>query len=209
MTFSSFLIFIFALFVAAATPGPGVTAIAARVLAGQKRESIPFALGIAIGDVAWLSLAVFGLVVLAQTYAHVFLVLKWCGVLYLLYLAWLFLTKPSGHFEVEASHIKKESTTRLIMAGMFLTGGNPKAMLFYLALTPTLIDLERITLLIYFELVACVFVVLGLVFAAYIYIAHRARGLILSSHQSQRFLKWFHRGAGGVLAGTALVIASR
>ena len=55
----------------------------ARVLGKGARGSLGFAAGIALGDIVWLSFAAGGLAVLAQSFATVFLVIKYAGVAYL------------------------------------------------------------------------------------------------------------------------------
>ncbi len=54
-----------------------------------------------------------------------------------------------------------------MLAGFSLTLGNPKTIVFYLALLPTLIPLERMTVLGFVELVATVTVLLTLIGSAY------------------------------------------
>ena len=77
--------------------------------------------------------------------------------------------------------------------------GNPKTMVFYLALLPTLIDLTQITALGYAELVAATLVVLAVVFAGYIVLAVRARRLFTSP----RAIRALNRSTGAVMAGAA------
>ncbi len=83
--------------------------------------------------------------------------------------------------------------------------GNPKVMVFYLALLPTLLDLTRITVLGYAELVAATLGVLGVVFAAYIVLAARARRLFTSA----RAIRILNRTTGTVMAGAAAAVAAR
>ncbi len=94
---------------------------------------------------------------------------------------------------------------KLFLAGLAVTMGNPKVMIFYLALLPTLIDLARITVVGYAELVAVTLTVLGVVFAGYIGLAARARRLFTSP----RAIRWINRTTGTVMAGAAAAIASR
>ena len=54
----------------------------------------PFLLAMWIGEGIWLSLAVFGLAFVAQTFHFAFVVVKWVGVAYLAYLAWKMWTAP-------------------------------------------------------------------------------------------------------------------
>jgi threonine/homoserine/homoserine lactone efflux protein len=198
-----------ALFVAAALPGPGVTALVARVLGKGVRESIGFAAGIALGDVVWLSFAAAGLAVLAQSFSTVFLVIKYAGVAYLLYLAWKLWTAPSMTHEVEkdASCERPSSMQawRTFLGGLSLTLGNPKVMVFYTALLPNLIDLGHLTAGSFIELAVVTELVLAAVFTCYIVLAGRARAL-LSSPRAMRLLA---RSCGTIMAGTAVSIATR
>ncbi len=72
MDLTSLLVFTGALFVAAASPGPGIAAIVARVLGRGMNGAIAFTAGVALGDVVWLTFAVLGLAVVAQTFQAVF-----------------------------------------------------------------------------------------------------------------------------------------
>ena len=58
---AALLVFASALVVAAASPGPGIAAIVARVLGRGMRGAVAFTAGVALGDVVWLTIAVFGL----------------------------------------------------------------------------------------------------------------------------------------------------
>ena len=92
--------------------------------------------------------------------------LKYLGAAYLLYLAWRMWTAPAHSAAAEAP--RAEQPLRLFVAGLSLTLGNPKTMLFYLALLPNLIDLAAIGALGYAELVAVTLVVLAVVDGSYV-----------------------------------------
>ena len=94
MSLSSLLIFAAALFVAAGSPGPSIAALVARVIAKGWRDVLPFLAAMWIGEAIWLSLAVFGLAFVAQTFHFAFVMLKWAGVAYLVFLAWKMWTAP-------------------------------------------------------------------------------------------------------------------
>ena len=95
MDLASIIVFATALFIAAATPGPGIAAIVARVLGRGPKGALAFTAGVALGNVVWLTFAVAGLAVLAQTFNWLFLAVKWAGVLYLLFLAWRMWRAPA------------------------------------------------------------------------------------------------------------------
>jgi threonine/homoserine/homoserine lactone efflux protein len=193
-----------ALLIAAASPGPGIAAIVARVLGRGTQGALAFSAGVAIGDVVWLTFAIVGLAALAQAFSAVFVAVKYAGAAYLLYLAYKLWTAPTEATEVRAEETS-EHPLQLFLAGLAVTMGNPKVMVFYLALLPTLIDLAGVTLVGYAELILVVLTVLGAVFGAYIILAARARRLFTSP----RAIRLINRTTGTVMAGAAAAIASR
>jgi threonine/homoserine/homoserine lactone efflux protein len=204
MDLAGLLVFASALFIAAASPGPGIAAIVARVLGRGAGGAVAFTAGVAIGDVVWLSFAILGLSALAQAFQGVFEMVKYAGAAYLLYLAWKLWTAPAEPHAV-ALEASRERPLRLFVAGLAVTMGNPKVMVFYLALLPALIDTARVTLAGYAALVAVTLAVLTLVFSGYVLLAARARRLFTSP----RALKLVNRGTGAVMAGAAAAIATR
>lgn len=203
MTLSSLLIFAAALVVAAGSPGPSIAALVARVIAGGVRGVFPFLLAMWIGEAVWLSFAVFGLAVVAQTFHLAFVVLKWAGVAYLAWLAWKMWTAPA--VTGEGALPVADSPLRLFFAGMAVTLGNPKIMVFYLALLPTLVDLASVTVLGWAELVATMALVLVVVDLAWVGAAVQARRML----KSPRAVRIANRVSATAMAGAAAAIAAR
>lgn len=203
MTLSSLLIFAAALVVAAGSPGPSIAALVARVIAGGVRGVFPFLLAMWIGEAVWLSFAVFGLAVVAQTFHLAFVVLKWAGVAYLAWLAWKMWTAPA--VTGEGALPVADSPLRLFFAGMAVTLGNPKIMVFYLALLPTLVDLASVTVLGWAELVATMALVLVVVDLAWVGAAVQARRML----KSPRSIRIANRVSATAMAGAAAAIAAR
>jgi threonine/homoserine/homoserine lactone efflux protein len=85
---SALVIFALALLVAAGSPGPSIAALVARVLVRGWHEVAPFVAAMWIGEAIWLTTAAVGLAALAETFHWAFIVVKYCGVIYLLDLAW-------------------------------------------------------------------------------------------------------------------------
>jgi threonine/homoserine/homoserine lactone efflux protein len=204
MDLAGLLLFSSALFIAAASPGPGIAAIVARVLGRGPRDAIAFSIGVALGDVVWLTFAILGLAALAQAFHEVFLVIKYAGAAYLLYIAYKIWTAPAVAKDVTAEE-RAEHPARLLLGGLALTLGNPKTIVFYLALLPTILDLTRITVLGFAELMAATLTVLGVVFAGYIVLAARARQLFTTP----KAIRILNRTTGAMLAGAAAAVASR
>lgn len=204
MTLAGFIAYTGALAVAAAIPGPGITAIVARALGAGFCSALAMTAGLIVGDLAYLTAVVLGLALIAQSFGIVFLAIKWVGVAYLVWLAWKFWTAGMTPESIEA---RKGSSGALasFLAGVTVTLGNPKTMIFYLAITPTIMDLTSITSLDYALLAAITALVLAVVLVPYIALAARARFLL----QTPRALKLLNRTAAACMAGAAAAIATR
>lgn len=200
---TSLLVFAGALLIAAGSPGPSIAALVARVLSRGMRDVLPFLAAMWVGEAIWLSMAVFGLAMVAQTFALAFLVIKWAGVAYLLWLAWKMWTAPAK--QAGEALPASDSPVKLFLAGLAVTLGNPKIMVFYLALLPTILDLASVTVLGWAELVATMVVVLVAVDLAWALAAAQARRLL----QSERAVRIANRLSAGAMAGAAAAIAAR
>jgi threonine/homoserine/homoserine lactone efflux protein len=189
--------------VSAGSPGPSIAALVARVLARGVRDVLPFLAAMWIGEAIWLSLAVFGLAVVAETFHAVFVVLKWAGIAYLCWLAWSMWRAPAE--AAEATQAPSGSAWKLFAAGMAVTLGNPKIMVFYLALLPTIVDLTRVGVVGWAELVVTMVVVLVAVDLGWAVAAAQARRLL----RSPRALRIANRAGAATMAGAAAAIATR
>lgn len=203
MDAQSLLVFAGALTVAAGSPGPSIAALVARVLTRGWRDVMPFLAAMWLGEALWLSFAVFGLAVVAQTLLVLFVALKYLGVAYLLWFAWKMWSAPAAS---ENGAIPRERPAgRLFLAGLAVTLGNPKILVFYLALLPTIIDLPRVTALGWAELTAAILAVLVTVDMAWVVLAAQARRVL----QSVRAMRAANRTGAGMMAEAAAAIAVR
>ncbi|WGF87407.1 LysE family translocator [Marinivivus vitaminiproducens] len=201
MTFSALTVFALALAVAAGSPGPSIAALVARVLTGGLRSVLPFLAAMWLGEVLWLTMAVAGLAAIAQSFHAAFVVLKYLGVAYLLYLAWRMWTAPAG--PDAAALPTRRNAWGMFTAGMMITLGNPKIMVFYMALLPTIIDMSAIGLASWAELVATLLAVLVAVDLGWALMAAKARRLLTSP----RAVRIANRAGAGMMAGAAAAIA--
>lgn len=189
--------------IAVIVPGPGVAAVVARALGGGFMSAVPMVLGILVGDLIYLVFALFGLAAIATWFAPIFIVVRWAGAAYLLFIAWQFWTAKPGAEQIRA---KTESGWRTFLSGFALTLGNPKTIVFYLALLPTVVPLDKpITVLGFTELVAIVVVVLLIIGLAYAGLAAAARDFFKSSTAIRRL----NRTAGVMMATAAALVVVR
>ncbi|MEW9836175.1 LysE family translocator [Mesorhizobium marinum] len=204
MTLAGFIAYSGALALAAAIPGPGLTALVARALGSGFRSALYMSLGLIVGDLVYLTAVMLGLAIVAQTFGMVFLAIKWAGCAYLAWLAWSFWNSGITAQAVEARTAKGGFVTSFL-AGLTVTLGNPKTMIFYLAITPTIVDLRTVTIAEYGMLALITIVVLLVVLVPYLALAAKARWLL----RTPRALKALNRTAATFMAGAALAIAAR
>lgn len=191
---------IFAAFCAA--PGPAVAAVLARVMARGSAGMVWFVGGLMLGDLLWLLVAVFGLAAVAAMVQPVFFVLKYLGAAYLLYLAWKLWSAPVAIADAEPV---RGQGVKLFGGGLLITMGNPKTMLFYLAVLPALVDLPSLTLTGLIEIAVTIAVVFAAVFAGLVLLAAQVRRLFTSP----RAVRIVNRTSGVAMAGAATALAVR
>ncbi len=203
MTLTALLVFAGALFIAAGTPGPSVAALVARVISKGARDVLPFLFGMWAGDAIWLTCAIAGLSAIAETFYHAFVVIKWLGILYLLYLAWkMWFARP----DVEEEELPQvRSRSRMFLTGLAIALGNPKIMIFYIALLPSIIDIRAVSFGGWAELVVTLIVVLAIVDFSWMFLAAKARGFL----KSPRAVRIANRASAATMAGAAMAIATR
>lgn len=189
---------------AVATPGPGIAAVVARSLAHGFKGAPAFVAGFIVGDLTWFAIAATGLAALAKTAATVFVVIKWAGVAYLLYLAWKLWTAPAERVAVTEGDDRQHGW-RAFGASLMLTLANPKAILFFLALLPTVVDLAHMNTLAFIEISLVIATLMPAVLFTYVFLAARARELFTTPKAVRRL----NRSSGVAMAGAAVVVATR
>lgn len=204
MHVADLLTFTLALTIAVASPGPGVAAVVARALATGFRRTVPIIGGLILGDIIYISAAIGGLAALAAAFGEVFMVVRWLGAAYLLYLAVRLWRSRPDHGDAAAAR-PGGSAFQVFLAGLSITLGNPKVMVFYLALLPALIDLRTVGAAEYLAMIGIVAVVLTLVIGTYAALAGRARTFLATPGRR----KVLDRIAGSIMAGAAAAIIAR
>ena len=189
-----------ALGLAAAIPGPGVAALVGQSMGNGLRAALFLLAGIALGDVVYLTVAVAGLAAVAQAFSGVFLIVKILGGAYLLYLAFKLWRSEGSPTDVKAP--RERAGLGAFLTGFSVTMGNPKTIVFYLALLPTVLDLRSVDLARWTILVAVTLCVLSATLVPYAVLASRARGMMARPGALTRL----NRIAAGIIGGTGALI---
>lgn len=128
----------------AAIPGASVALVVVRSATQGIGNGIAVTAGILLGDLVFILLAVLGLSAIAETLGGLFMVIKYLGAAYLIWLG-LMLLRTTGAARPGAS--RSAGTGGLLasfLAGFFLTLGDIKAILFYVSLFPVFIDVAAL-----------------------------------------------------------------
>lgn len=112
-------------------PGTGVLYTLALGLGQGARPALWAALGCTIGIVPHLAAATLGLAAVLHSSALLFQIVKFLGVIYLLYLAWQAL-RSGGALSI-SSEGKAQSGLRIAQRGALINILNPKLSVFFLA----------------------------------------------------------------------------
>jgi threonine/homoserine/homoserine lactone efflux protein len=203
MTLSGFIAYSTALAVAAIIPGPQIVAIVAHALKSGYRRASWATAGMVVGDALYLASVLAGLAYIAETFSVLLIAIKWAGVAYLFWLAFRFWTSRE-RLDVNDEDVDGEGRSAFV-SGVLVTIGNPKSILFYISIVPTVLNIEDVTFWDGTMLVFITAVVLSAAQFPFAIAGARAR----RSFQSPSTMRLFNRGAAVGLGGAAVSIAVR
>lgn len=208
MTFKTWLLFLVMETALSLSPGPAVFYVVSQGARGGLRRALPAATGILSANALYFALSASSLGALIASSSRFFLVAKWVGAAYLIYLGVkALLAARSGEAVNLTGIVQTGSRRRVYLGAVTLQLANPKALLFFLALLPQFIDMggaviPQMLILAATSMVPELFILLG-----YGWLAHRA------VHASARFgvsggmNRWLARVEGaGLLACATLVL---
>ncbi len=204
MTLSSALAFAAAMTMFALSPGPGVVAVVSTAVNRGFWHALALGVGLVLGDLVFLLFAAFGLSLIAQALGEIFIVVRYLGAAYLVWLgvqAW----RAVAVAPRAADQDNRTGLARSLAAGFLVTLGNPKVIVFYLGFLPAFLDLATLSLA---DLTLVVAIVVGIgvtAMAGYALLAARARRVLASP----RGLTWMNRGAGTLLIGAGVAVAAK
>ena len=127
----------------AAMPSASVALVVTRSATLGFANGIAVALGIVLGDLLFVALAILGMSFLAETMGSFFVVLKICGGAYLIWLG-VSLIRTKKEVEIPSDGATRLSLFSSCVAGFVLTLGDVKAIVFYASLFPTFVDLANL-----------------------------------------------------------------
>lgn len=186
-----------------AVPGPVWVALTARTMAGGFAAAWPLAVGVALGDLVWPLVAIFGLAWITQAYGGFLDALHWVAAVTFVGMGVLLIRKAGG---IAAGDGRLTRPGRLagFAVGVAAVAGNPKAVLFYMGVLPGFFDLTRVNA---FDIAAIIALSVAIPLAGNLLLAasiDRARKLLTSPAALRRM----NLIAGALMIAVGFVIAT-
>lgn len=203
MSLQVWFAYMLACWVISISPGAGAIASMSSGLNYGFRHGYWNAIGLQIALLIQIMIVAAGVGVLFATTPLAFQAVKWFGVAYLLYLAYLQWTAPVKDIEIQ--HEKKDkSVSALLFNGFVVNISNPKAIVFLLAVLPQFLDLSKPQWIQYLIMAATIVTIDLIVMAGYTGLASKVLRLLRSPKQQ----KYLNRGFAVMFSCAALLLST-
>ncbi|MFV1992360.1 MAG: LysE family translocator [Acidiferrobacterales bacterium] len=160
-------------------------------------------MGIAVVDIIFILIAILGLSVLAESMGSLFIIVKYLGSAYLI---WLGITLWRSRLsDPQAGNNKESSLIASFMAGFFITLGDQKAILFYFGIFPAFFDLTALSYLDVVMVIVIMLVALVGTKLGYAYMADKTRNLF----KNDKLRKKMNIAAGSIMIGAGIFLVAR
>jgi len=203
MNLEIWIAFVIAAEIILVIPGPTIILVVSQAIAHGRTSVIPLVAGVLAGDFTAMTLSLLGLGAVLSTSATLFVVLKWIGALYLIYLGLkLWRTEPAGGTAAVAA--REASAGSLCKNAYLVTALNPKSIAFFVAFLPQFINHQAATLP-QFMILGTTFLTMATVNAAlYAIFAGHLRDTL----RKAPIRKLFDRCGGSALIGAGVLTAA-
>lgn len=139
-----YLVFLGVMMVMAVTPGPANLFSIATGMERGKRAVLIAVAGMNVATLVWFGAAALGLGALVTAFPEVF---RWVAIAGALYVAWLGASSIRSAFKPAPVEVSTEGRTHLrrpaFVDGFLVQIANPKAVLFFTAVLPPFLDIDR------------------------------------------------------------------
>ena len=203
MTFSSIVALFGSMIALAIIPDTSVIAVVARSMTSGFVHGLVAVIGIVAGDIVFILLAFYGLSAMAETMGSLFVLVKYLGAVYLMWLGLGLWRSKSKSVEIEG--IKELSWLSNFLCGLLITLGDPKAIFFYISFLPAFVDLSSVTIVDAIIIMVSATFAVGSVKLSYAYMADKSR-LLFKNARTKKIINFT---AGSVMIGTGIIIMAK
>ncbi len=158
----------------AAVPSSSVVLVVTRTITHGLANGVAVSIGIVLGDLCFILLAVLGLSVVAESMGWLFLIIKYICVIYLIWLGYNLITSKTKTTITAGKTKIKGNIIASFLAGLFLTFGDLKAIFFYITLFPAFVNLTSLQLFDVVVIMCITIISVGGVKIFYVFSARKA-----------------------------------
>jgi threonine/homoserine/homoserine lactone efflux protein len=190
-------------------PGPAVLYIVTRSVDQGRTAGLVSVAGIHVGSLVHVAAAAFGLSAILASSALAFGVVRYAGAAYLIVLG-IQKLRRSSEDEGIGSNGPPRSLRRVFAQGVVVNVLNPKTALFFLALLPQFVDVDRGAVWLQMLALGLTFILLGICSdGAYALLAAKAGGWLRASTSFRRVQRYVTGGVFVSLGAAAALAGSR
>ena len=203
MSFETWLAFAIAASVIILIPGPTVMMLVGYGLAKGRGIALLTMPGVALGNLLAITLAFAGVGALLAASATAFMIVKWLGAAYLIWLGiGLWRAKPETLGEGQAH--QRQRPKRIFLHAFAVTALNPKSIAFFMAFLPQFVSSEA-PLLPQYLILTLTWVAVSAIFDS---IYALAAGTARETIQRPGLIKAVNRLGGSVMIGAGVAMAA-
>ncbi|MBJ9953512.1 MULTISPECIES: LysE family transporter [unclassified Acinetobacter] len=190
MSYQVWFAYMLACWVISISPGAGAIASMSSGLNYGFRRGYWNAIGLQLALLVQIVIVAAGVGVLFATTPMAFLAVKWFGVFYLLYLAYMQWTAKTQSIDIPTEQPTK-SIPRLVLNGFVVNISNPKAIVFLLAVLPQFLDMSKPQWIQYVIMAITMITIDLIVMAGYTGLAAKVLRLLKSPEQQKYMNRTF------------------
>ncbi len=203
MTLEIWSAFVAVVFVFAIIPGPTVILVVGQAISHGKKSVMPLVAGVLLGDFVAMALSLIGLGAILAASATLFMILKWFGVGYLIYLG---IKTWREEPQLESATFKGSGQSKLNMfkSSFLVTALNPKDIVFFVAFLPQFVNSNSAALPQLLILMFTFLAVISITITSFAIFA----GVVRHKIQSYQARKRLNRIGGGALIGAGVITST-
>jgi threonine/homoserine/homoserine lactone efflux protein len=201
------LLFLALALVIALTPGPGILYVAARSLAGGRREGVVSSFGTGVGGFVHVIAGAIGVSALVLASAEAFTLLKLAGAVYLVWLGVRMIRSAGAASDAALPAMApSRDAWRSFREGAVVEALNPKTAAFFLAFLPQFVDPARGDVGLQFAILGVISVALNT--GVDVLVAFGAAALRQRLLGRARMMARLRQASGAILCGLGVLLAA-
>ena len=187
------------------TPGADMLYILTNSFQKGFRAGVVATIGISTGCLFHVFLAVIGLSALLQSSEFAFTIVKYLGVIYLVYLGISMIFSKNKEVKVDKSYKGREDLKKIFLNGVLINSLNPKVAIFFITFLPQFIDVHSDNKSMGLLILGLVFILFGTL--SNIFLSYIALHISTKVSYANKLTKYIKKIVGAFFIGFGIKLA--